>query len=213
MSISRNLKILREKYKLTQQELADIAGVSNKAVSTWEKGTKEPRMGAIQKIADHFDLKKSHLIEDGGLEQLSFYNKIPDNMTPVTSELVSVPIIGEIACGDPILAEENIIGYGYELKETLPSGEVFLLIAKGDSMQPTIPNGAKVLIRSQADVESGEIAAVLVNGDTEATLKRVKKQNGSIILVPDNPAHDAMVITEDFPAKIIGKAMRFTNDL
>lgn len=70
MGISENIKILREKYDLTQHQLADIAGVSNKAVSTWEKGTKEPRMGAIQRIADHFGLRKSQIIEDGGLEEV-----------------------------------------------------------------------------------------------------------------------------------------------
>ena len=53
---------------LSQKELARIAGVSDKAVSTWENGTKEPRMGAVQKIADYFGLKKSNLIEDNGLE-------------------------------------------------------------------------------------------------------------------------------------------------
>ncbi|UUG68565.1 transcriptional repressor [Halomonas phage YPHTV-1] len=70
MGISENLKILRERYDLTQQDLADIAGVSNKAVSTWESGSKEPRMGAIQKIANHFNLRKSQLIEDGGLDEV-----------------------------------------------------------------------------------------------------------------------------------------------
>ena len=63
-------------HGLSQKELAQIAGVSDKAVSTWENGTKEPRMGAVQKIADHFGLKKSNLIEDNGLEI---------NITPVQS--------------------------------------------------------------------------------------------------------------------------------
>lgn len=58
MSIGKNIKILRTKYGLTQQDLAEIAGVTNKAVSAWESNTKEPRMGAIEKIAKHFGLKK-----------------------------------------------------------------------------------------------------------------------------------------------------------
>lgn len=70
MGISENIKILRDKFDLTQQDIADIAGVSNKAVSTWENGTKEPRMGTIQKIADHFGIKKSQLIEDGGMNEI-----------------------------------------------------------------------------------------------------------------------------------------------
>ncbi|ACT03792.1 helix-turn-helix transcriptional regulator [Paenibacillus sp. JDR-2] len=68
MSISANLKKLRDKYDLTQQDLADIAGVTNKAVSAWETGLKEPRMGAIEKIANRFGLKKSNLIEENGMD-------------------------------------------------------------------------------------------------------------------------------------------------
>lgn len=64
MSIATNIKELRLKYGLSQKEFAKIAGVSDKAVSTWENGTKEPRMGTIQKIADYFGLKKSDIIED-----------------------------------------------------------------------------------------------------------------------------------------------------
>lgn len=68
MSISENIKILRERFGITQKELAEIAGVSDKAVSTWELGTYEPRMGAIQKIADYFGVQKSNIIEDGGMD-------------------------------------------------------------------------------------------------------------------------------------------------
>lgn len=68
MGIKENIKILRKRYDLTQEELAEIAGVTHKAVSTWELGTKEPRMGAIEKIANHFGLKKSHIIEENGMD-------------------------------------------------------------------------------------------------------------------------------------------------
>lgn len=70
MGISENIKILRERYHLTQDDLAEIAGVTNKAVSTWELGSKDPRMGAIEKIASHFGIKKSNLIEDGGMDRI-----------------------------------------------------------------------------------------------------------------------------------------------
>jgi transcriptional regulator with XRE-family HTH domain len=63
-----NIKKLRERYDLTQQELAEIAGVTNKAVSSWESGNSEPRMGAIEKISKKFGIKKACIIEDGGME-------------------------------------------------------------------------------------------------------------------------------------------------
>ena len=69
MGISENIKILRERYRLSQRELGQIAGVSDKAVSTWEKGIKEPRMGAIQKMADYFGIQKSNIIEENGLRE------------------------------------------------------------------------------------------------------------------------------------------------
>lgn len=68
MSIGKNIKELRTKYGLSQKDLAIIAGVSDKAVSTWENGSKDPRMGTIQKIADHFGLQKSNIIEENGLQ-------------------------------------------------------------------------------------------------------------------------------------------------
>lgn len=72
MSIAENIKKLREKFDLTQQELADIAGVTNKAVSAWESGISEPRMGAIEKISQRFGIKKSNIIEEGGMDQLEY---------------------------------------------------------------------------------------------------------------------------------------------
>jgi transcriptional regulator with XRE-family HTH domain len=64
MSIGSNIRELRTRYGLTQQQLGEIAGVSDKAVSTWESGQKEPRMGAIQKLSDYFNIPKSYIIDD-----------------------------------------------------------------------------------------------------------------------------------------------------
>jgi len=65
MGIPKNIKTLREKHNMSQQEFGKIAGVSDKAVSAWESGTRTPRMGAIEKIANHFGINKSDIIEDG----------------------------------------------------------------------------------------------------------------------------------------------------
>ncbi len=85
MGIPENIKKLREMYNLSQKDLGIIAGVSDKAVSTWEKGLKEPRMGAIQKIADHFGLQKSNIIEDGGLN--SSKDDLVESPTPQTKKV------------------------------------------------------------------------------------------------------------------------------
>jgi len=70
MPISENIRKLREKFGITQKDLAEIAGVTDKAVSTWELGTYEPRMGAIQKISDYFGIQKSNIIEENGMDDI-----------------------------------------------------------------------------------------------------------------------------------------------
>lgn len=194
-----NLKKRRELLGLSQEEVASAIGVTKATVSKWEKGDianmKRDKISALAKI-----LKISPLAILG--------------MEEVTNKKrVMIPILGTITCGNPILAEENIEGYREEFQDDLPSGELFYLKTKGNSMVPTIPENSNVLIRNQPEVEDGEIAAVIVNGDDEATLKRVKHQNGVIILIADNPQYAPIVITPDTPARIIGKAMKVSFDL
>lgn len=120
-----------------------------------------------------------------------------------SSPLVRIPILGTVAAGIPLYAEQNILGYEDVPKSLVKSGEYFFLIAQGDSMIGSrILPGDKVLIRKQPLVENGEIALVLVNGD-EATLKRVKYLDGTAILYPDNPAYSPMVYPVS-DIKIIG---------
>ena len=80
-------------------------------------------------------------------------------------------------------------------------------------MSPGIPNGSNVLIRLQEEVEDGEIAAVQINGVSEATLKRIKRQNNLIMLVADNPKYPPIVITSENPARVIGKAVQVIYNL
>ncbi len=198
ISVGGIIKDLRRKKGLTQKELAKMLDLAPTAISAWERNANKPMMDKLSIMAKIFEVPIS-----------TFYKDIerPTNIIEVSQETVQVPVLGEIACGDPILAEENIIEYRTELKDGLPSGDVFYLKAKGDSMSPTIPDGSLVLLREQYEVENGEIAAVMLNGNTEATLKRVKKQGNMIVLMPDNNAHDPIFVTKDNPAQIIGKAM------
>ncbi|CZQ95461.1 peptidase s24/s26a/s26b [Trichococcus flocculiformis] len=189
-------------------ELARRTGINKSSITAWLKGDYEAKQDNI------FKLSKALGVSEAWLMGIDTTNTPPTNIIPITdSNMVRIPIIGTIACGDPILADENIIGYRYHLRDTLPSGETFYLKAAGDSMEPTIRNGADVLIRLQDGVEDGEIAAVLVNGDTEATLKRVKKQGDIMMLVAENSAYAPYIITEHNPARILGKAVEVVFDL
>jgi len=195
---SKNLKLQLDKRGLNQTDMARDLNIPETTVSNWMKASTYPRPDKIQLMANYFNIRRSDLTEEQ-----------PTNLIEVQPNFVKIPILGTIACGEPILAQQNVEGYMYEFSELLPTGNIFALVAKGDSMEPTIPNGSKVLIREQSEVEYGEIAAVLVNGDTEATLKRVKKQGETILLMPDNPKHEPYIVDENNPAKIIGKAVSF----
>lgn len=200
--VANNLQRLLDAKGKTQTDMAKDLNFPEMTVSNWMRAETYPRIDRLQQMADYFGVYRSDITEEK-----------PSNLYTIAEESVHIPILGEIACGDPIYVSENFAGYRTEPKETLPSGNSYYLQAKGDSMEPTIPSSAYVLIREQADVENGEIAAVLLNGDTEATLKRVKKQGKALILMPDNSKHDPIFITAENPVKIIGKAIRFTMDL
>ena len=206
MDLSNNIRYYRKLNKLTQADLANKLDVAPTAISAWEVGRNKPLMDKIEQMSTLFNIKKSDLLGDE--------IDTPTNLVPISrASIVSIPILGTIKCGQPILAEENITGYREELSDRLPSGNLFYLKSQGDSMVPTIPEGSLVLIREQPTVEYGEVAAVLVNGDTEATLKRVKKQGDIVMLIADNPDYPPYIITDDNPARIIGKAVQVSVDL
>lgn len=213
-SIASQIKKLRKNRGWTQPQLADKLSVSKQTVSNWETGTKVPRMGSLQKLADLFNVKIGEITNesiDSGDDTIS---KPSNVIYPEGLERITLPIIGEIACGNPITAEENIDGYIEEtFEKPIPNGTLFALRCKGHSMEPTIPDKAIVVIREQPDVEDDEIAAVQVDHDTEATLKRVKHQGDMILLMPDNKEYDPIILNKDNPGRIIGKAIKFSAPL
>src|SRR5699024_4774003 len=171
----------------TQTDLANKLDVAKTTVSTWERGGNLPLMDKIVQMADIFNVPISYFFDD------------------VTEDIrvVNVPLLGTISCGDPITAVENVDEYYKEIENQLPNGNLFYLKANGNSMYPLIPDGALVLIREQSTVENGEVAAVLVNGDTEATLKRVNRIGSELLLQPENNEYEPIIVNEKNPARII----------
>ncbi|MGP9043376.1 LexA family protein [Cytobacillus kochii] len=187
MSIGRNIKKIREKHDLSQRELGEIAGVSDKAVSSWEKETKEPRMGAIQKIADHFGILKSDIIEGPQVKEKFVNEKVyPYTIkNKISDGCRQVPLLGRISAGLPIemIPVQEMINVPIEITDQYP--EAFLLQVTGDSMNKVVPSGALALIDPTIEVKNGEIAAVSVNG-YDATLKRFYKFQDGIALEPES---------------------------
>lgn len=203
-TIHSNLVKLLNAKGISQVDLSNHTGIPKATINGYFKGTSSPNAGNLQKISDFFGVKKSS-IDPRYRTKITNMNKV--------KEFRKIPVLGTIACGEPITAEENIEEYREDIADTLPTGNLFYLKANGSSMSPTIPDKSYVLIREQPTVEDGEIAAVLVNGDTEATLKRVKHQNDLVLLVPDNTQFTPYVVTEQNPARILGKALRFSAEL
>lgn len=192
---------LRKNKNISLSELARRVNMGKSTLSRYENLTREFPLNEIEKFARALGVSPEYIL---GIDIA--------NISPV-SKTIPIPILGTIACGEPITAEENIEGYKERTVDDLPSGELFYLNAKGDSMWPTISDGSLVLCKQQPDVESGEIAAVLVNDDTEATLKRVRKVSDMIILEPINDDYDPYIINEKNPARIVGKALEVVSKL
>ena len=183
-SILKNLRVSRE---ITQEQLASMLGVSRSAVGMYETGGRQPDFEMMETIADIFNVDMDYLMGRSPVERKHPLtppaNKpIPKGFVPMP-EMAQVPLIGSIACGTPITAEQNIKSY---IGVPAAWRADFALECHGDSMAPAICDGDVVCIRSQPEVEQGQIAAVRIG--EEATLKHCYYQNGVVQLIADNPA-------------------------
>lgn len=199
------LKELRNNNKLTQTQLAEEVGLSFSAISMYERGEREPDFETLETIADFFNISISRLLGKKENE-----TTLPSNILPMP-KMKKIPLLGTIACGEPILAQENIEEI-IDIPEDIKAD--FALRCKGDSMiDARILDGDIVYIRQQPTVNNGEIAAVLIG--EEATLKRVYVSGDTVTLVACNSKYQPFVYTGEQleNIKILGKAVGFTSVL
>lgn len=201
--ISARLNALLAKTPYKKADVVRQTGISESTLYDYFSGKSLPSPKNVDKLAHFFNVDKG---------QLDPRYAMPENLTPIDkSHLIEIPLIGHIACGEPITADQNIEGYITEyFPESVDPDSVFALKCEGDSMEPYILDGDIAYIRQQPEVEDGEIAAVLVDGDTRATLKRVKKVGDQVFLLPDNPRYSPIVLDADHPGKIIGKMIKMS---
>lgn len=198
--INNLLKERRISKGLTMKEVAKAVGVSEGTVSRWESG-KIANMGRskIYALSKVLDLSPAEIMEIDDIPNLK-------NVIPL-KKVCYVPIIGKIACGEPILAEENHID-NIVLPDNVNAD--FALICQGDSMiNAQINDGDIVYIRMQPEVENGEIAAVRI--EDEVTLKKVFLSKDFLKLVPANEKYEPFVYSSQEAKEkniaIIGKAV------
>lgn len=210
VKFNERLRQLRTAKDLSQFEFAKQIGISKSSVNMYERGEREPNFKMLEVIADYFNVDMDYLL---GKTNIPLKNSVesqilPSNIIPMP-EMRKIPLLGTIACGAPVFAEEHMDG-----EVDIPSyiHADFALRCEGDSMiNARIFNGDIAYIRKQDTVENGEIAAVLI--ENEATLKRVRLFDDHISLEPENPMYKPFVFWgEDMNSvHILGKAVAFTS--
>lgn len=207
MTIGNRIRERRRDLGMTQTELAKKVGLKTKgAISRIENDTRDLTQTQIVDFAKALNSTPSYLIGWDKTDLDTIINRHPD-LHPIR-KIRSVPILGTIACGTPIWAEENFEGY-VGIDPAHMDGE-FALICKGNSMvDANIHSGDIVLMKKVSDVEDGRIAAVLIEDET--TLKKVYKKENLLILQPCNNSYNPIVYSydeaEDKGIQILGECV------
>lgn len=200
-TVGDRIKALRKKLGISQVDFADKIGVSKQTLYKYENNiiTNIPS-DKIEAIAVNFKISPSLLM--GWDEE----QKIADQ---ATTKAVRIPVLGRVAAGLPLFADEEIIDYEDISDAMAKDGEYYGLRIRGDSMEPKFSDGDVVIVRKQEDADNGDIVIALVNGD-DAVCKRLRKYaDGSVALVSSNPAYEPIYFSgeevAETPVKIIGK--------
>ena len=189
------LKAARRAKHMTQADVAEYIGLTQGAYSNWERGETKIDSLQLSRLAELFGVSVDYLLGKTDVPSSSY---------------IRVPVLGRVAAGIPIDAIEDVIDWEDISTAAAGDGEYFGLQIKGHSMEPKISDGDIVIVRRQPDVDSGDIAVVLVNGD-DATVKRIKKSPQGVTLIPSNPAYEPMYYSneeiESLPVTILGRVV------
>lgn len=194
------LKELRKSRNMTQTDVARIVGIGQSGYSFWESGRSKIDDASLRKLATLYDVTVDYLLGVDAPPQKG----------------VRIPVYRAVAAGIPIEAIEDVVDWEEIEPDLAASGKFFGLRIAGQSMEPRICDGDVVIVRQQEDVNSGDVAIVLVNG-FDATCKRVKKDSSGIWLLPNNPAYEPTHYSASeiatLPVRIIGKVVELRGKL
>lgn len=189
------IKKLREDFGYTQQDLADKIDGAKSTIAMYENETRKPSLEVLIKLSEIFNCSIDYIL-------------CKTDIRNAVVNIARIPILGTVKAGYDWLAEENVVDY-ITLKEAMPNiNEYYALRVIGDSMLPLLSEGDLVIVHDQDDVESGQTAVVLINGE-EATVKKVVKTSEGIELHSMNPYYPVKKFTyedmKNIPVKIIGR--------
>lgn len=189
-------KEMRKKFGYSQQELANLLFVNQTAISQWERGVTSPNKTSLAKLCELFSVSSDYLL---GIDESS-----------EECRGIKIPVLGRVQAGIPFEAVEEILDWEEISPEMAATGDYFALRIRGQSMEPRMCDGDVIIIRKQSDVDNGDIAVILVNG-FEATVKKIKKTESGVTLIPSNPAFDPIFYANDeikeLPVQVIGKVV------
>lgn len=172
---SKNLRKYMDLYQKSRSDICKDLGFAYTTFTSWETGVNYPRINKIEMMADYFHIEKSDLIED----------KTDKPSSPTKG--IRIPVLGKVAAGIPIEAITDIEDWEEIPQSMAKTGEYFALKIAGKSMEPRMMDGDVVIVRRQPDVDSGDIAVVLVNGN-DATVKQISKSDAGLTLIGWNPS-------------------------
>ena len=206
---------LRKERGISMKQAAEQLGMPYTTYVNYEKGVRQPNSETLIDLANFYNTSIDYMLgkSNDRLNEHLQVNRdavlIPPGFDPMP-DMDTVPLVGRIACGTPITAEQNVEGM-----VCVPSAwrATFTLICRGSSMEPRIHDGDLVAIRSQEIVETGEIAAVRIG--EEATLKHVYLHDNFIELRPENPAFESIILTKEEMNTVVieGKAVGLCRDI
>ena len=209
--LAERIKKTRDEKGFSRKDVAEYLGVALRTYASYENGEREPNSEILSSLSKLFKVTVDYLL--GLSDSPNATNALPEYDNIFKIEKHKIPLLGEIACGQPIFASEDRESY-VEVGTDIHAD--FCLKAKGDSMiNARILDGDIVFIRQQPMVENGEIAAVIIND--EATLKRVyyNQGEGKLVLQSENPSYEPFVyVGEELnDISILGKAVAFQSDV
>lgn len=203
MSFGNNLKKIRQKHEMTQEELAKKINTSRSNIANYENDKNMPSIETLNNLSEVLNCSTDYLLGKSDIRNTT------SNIDESDKKFYMCPVYGQISAGQPNWAEECIEGrlpLDPDLMGIVNPEEHFFLRVNGESMNKVVRNGAFALIHKQDIVEDGEIAAVLVNG-YDATLKKFTRQGDMIILEPESndDSFKTQVYDKNTPIKILGK--------
>lgn len=203
MSFGNNLKKIRQKHEMTQEELAKKINTSRSNIANYENDKNMPSIETLNNLSEVLNCSTDYLLGKSDIRNNT------SNIDESDKKIYMCPVYGQISAGQPNWAEECIEGrlpLDPDLMGIVNPEEHFFLRVNGESMNKVVRNGAFALIHKQDIVEDGEIAAVLVNG-YDATLKKFTRQGDMIILEPESndDSFKTQVYDKNTPIKILGK--------